>query len=159
MYFILSILHAMGCFESYQSNLLSSINNNSIDIKIWEISFAIVVAVILSLTMIIFVNKNGLSFLLRKYGKSHYFTSIYTLENAFQNNKAEWVIVRDYANGYAYKGRIEYYSADSPSIELLLKKVTVLSVKRNKELSKIPWLFLKFKKDDLVIIEFLNELE
>lgn len=155
----MKIFHSIGWLTPYQTNLFSSISSGDLNIQLWEVTFSTIIALVGSILIIGFVNKRTFNSFLKKIGKDHYFESTYTLDDAFRNKKAGWVIVRDYKNGYAYKGYIEYYSVDSPSIELLMKKVKVLNIKTNEKISTIPWIFLQFEVGSLIIIEFLTEIE
>lgn len=89
----------------------------------------------------------------RKIGDADIWSYIMNLED----QKSEWVLIRDMENDLMYEGYIEAFSDSTEIDELFLRNVKVFKNSTAQELYEVPGLYLPRKRENLVM-EF-NALE
>jgi hypothetical protein len=116
-----------------------------------EILYSIPVSIILSLVLITLINRK----ILGKFAKYFKISNKYGDEDLFyyflNSNEINWIYVRDIKNNLTYKGAIDTFSDNTLEKEIVLRDVTVYRYEDSAELYSVPYIYLNYKKDNVIL--------
>ena len=133
--------------------------DSNIIIKYSEVFFACICSFVLSIVIVLFINKGWYYKICQKWNITHK-TGNDCWNDLFENNTKGFrgaVYITDYKENLLYGGRVKNYSSDSKKPELLLENVIVYENKKGrKKLYEMDKLYLKLNID-YIKIEVLKE--